>query len=264
MTVVGVVKDHKYRSIDETPIPMAWYMYAQIPVVGGMSVEMRVHGEPLAILPAAQKVVQQMDPNLPLIRPMTQRAQYDTTISQQILFARLGGFFGLLAVVLVATGLYGTLAYRVNNRTVEIGVRIAVGARRGQVMWLVLRDSLLMTAFGVAIGVPLALLVGKALTSALYEVKPYDPGIYGLAALGVAVVAIAASLAPRVEQPASIRSPRCVRSSLCAPDLRIEVTKNPSEFLGKCICAYHCYEFRSPSISADSRRVNFDRNWIPI
>ncbi len=196
MTVVGVVKDHKYRSIDETPIPMAWYMYAQIPVVGGMSVEMRVHGEPLAILPAAQKVVQQMDPNLPLIRPMTQRAQYDTTISQQILFARLGGFFGLLAVVLVATGLYGTLAYRVNNRTVEIGVRIAVGARRGQVMWLVLRDSLLMTAFGVAIGVPLALLVGKALTSALYEVKPYDPGIYGLAALGVAVVAIAASLAP--------------------------------------------------------------------
>jgi predicted permease len=196
MTVVGVVKDHKYRSINEMPIPMAWYMYAQIPVVGAMNVEMRVHGDPLAILPAAQKVVQQMDPNLPLIRPITQRAQFDTTISQQILFARLAGFFGLLAVVLVATGLYGTLAYRVNNRTVEIGVRIAVGAQRGQVMWMVLRDSLLMTAFGVAIGVPLALLVGKALTSSLYGVKPYDLGIYGFAALGVALVAIAASLIP--------------------------------------------------------------------
>jgi predicted permease len=196
MTIVGVVKDHKFRSIDETPIPMAWYMYAQIPVVGGMDVEMRVHGDPLAILPAARKAVQQMDPNLPLIKPMTQRAQYDTTISQQILFARLAGFFGLLAVVLVATGLYGTLAYRVNNRTVEIGVRIAVGARRGQVIWMVLRDSLLMTAFGVAIGVPLALLVGKALTSSLYGVKPYDLGIYGFAALGVAVVAVAASLVP--------------------------------------------------------------------
>ncbi len=196
MTVVGVVRDHKYRSIDETPIPMAWYMYAQIPVVGGMHVEMRVHGEPLAILPSAQKVVQQMDPNLPLIRPMTQRAQYDMTISQRVLFARLGGFFGLLAVVLVATGLYGTLAYRVNNRTVEIGVRIAVGAQRGQVMWMVLRDSLLMTAFGVAIGVPLALLVGKALTSSLYGVKPYDLGIYGFAALGVALVAMASSLVP--------------------------------------------------------------------
>jgi predicted permease len=196
MTVVGVVKDHKYRSIDEMPIPMAWYMYAQIPVIGAMNVEMRVHGGPLAILPATQKVVQQMDPNLPLIRPITQRAQFDTTISQQILFARLAGFFGLLAVVLVATGLYGTLAYRVNNRTVEIGVRIAVGAQRGQVVWMVLRDSLSMTAIGVVIGVPLALLVGKALTSSLYGVKPYDLGIYGFAALGVGVVAMVASLIP--------------------------------------------------------------------
>ena len=142
MTIVGVVKNHKYRSIDEEPIPMAWYMYAQIPMVGPMDVEMRVHGDPLAILPAARKAVQQLDPNLPLIRPMTQRAQFDTTISNQILFARLAGFFGLLAVVLVATGLYGTLAYRVNMRTAEIGVRMAMGARRGQVVWMILRDSL--------------------------------------------------------------------------------------------------------------------------
>jgi predicted permease len=196
MRIVGVVKNHKYRSIDEAPIPMAWAMYAQIPVIGEMHVEMRVHGDPLAILPSARKAVQQMDPNLPLIQPMTQRAQYDTTISQQVLFARLAGFFGLLAVVLVATGLYGTLAYRVNNRTVEIGVRIAVGAQRGQVMWMVLRDSLLMTAIGVAMGVPLALLVGKALTSSLYGVKPYDFAIYLFAAFGVAAVAITASLVP--------------------------------------------------------------------
>ena len=149
MTIVGVVKDHKYRSIDEDPIPMAWYMYAQIPVIGAMNVEMRVHGDPLAILPSARKVVQQLDPNLPLIQPMTQRAQFDTTISQQILFARLAGFFGFLAVVLVATGLYGTLAYRVSMRTAEIGVRMAVGARRGQVVWMILKDSLLLTATGV-------------------------------------------------------------------------------------------------------------------
>jgi predicted permease len=71
MTIVGVVKDHKYRSIDEEPIPMAWYMYAQIPVIGVMQVEMRVHGDPLAILPAARKTLQQLDPNLPLLQPMT-------------------------------------------------------------------------------------------------------------------------------------------------------------------------------------------------
>ncbi len=99
-------------------------------------------------------------------------------------------------MVLVATGLYGTLAYRVSNRTVEIGVRMAVGAQRGQVVWMVLRDSLMLTVAGVAIGIPLSLLVGKALTSTLYGVKPYDVAIYLSAALGVAAVAIAASVIP--------------------------------------------------------------------
>ncbi|MDR5728506.1 MAG: FtsX-like permease family protein, partial [Terriglobia bacterium] len=196
MTIVGVVKDHKYRSIEETPIPMAWYMYDQIPVIGQMSVEMRVRGEPLAILPTVQKVVAQMDPNLVLIQPTTQRAQYDSTISQQVLFARLSEFFGLLAILLVATGLYGTMAYRVNMRTAEIGVRMAVGARRGQVVWMVLRDSLLLTAIGVVLGIPLAILVGEALASSLYGVKPLDVLTYLLAVVGVAMVALAASAVP--------------------------------------------------------------------
>lgn len=195
-TIVGVVKNHKYRSIDEEPIPMAWVPYTQGPPVGKMHVELRVHGEPLAILPAARKALQQMDPNLPLIEPMTQRAQYDTTISRQLLFARLAGFFGLLAVALVATGLYGTLAYRVNNRTVEIGVRMAVGARRGQVVWMVLRDSLILTAAGIIMGTPIAALAGHALSSSLYGVRPYDGLIYCFAVLGLAIVAVAASMIP--------------------------------------------------------------------
>jgi predicted permease len=196
MTVVGVVKNHKYRSIDEQPIPMAWCMYAQIPNVGGMHVEMRVHGDPLAILPSARKAVQQMDPNLPLIKPMAQRAQFDTTISHQVLFARLAGFFGFLAVVLVATGLYGTLAYRVSMRTAEIGVRMAVGARREQVVWMILKDSLLLTVVGAVMGVPLAMLVGHALTSSLYGVKPLDAVSYWVAVMGVTVVALTASAVP--------------------------------------------------------------------
>jgi predicted permease len=196
MTVVAVVKDHKYRSINEEPIPMAWYMYAQIPVIGPENIELRVHGDALAILPAAQKVLQQMDPNLPLLKPMAQRAQYEETISQQLLFARLAGFFAILAVVLVATGLYGTLAYRVNNRTVEIGVRMAVGARRGQVVWMVLRDSLMLTAVGVAIGIPFAVLTGRALASSLYGVKPDDAMTFVFAVLGIAFVAVGASMIP--------------------------------------------------------------------
>jgi ABC-type antimicrobial peptide transport system permease subunit len=140
--------------------------------------------------------VQQMDPKLALIQPMTQRAQYETTISNQLLFASLAGFFGLLAVVLVATGLYGTLAFRVNRRTAEIGIRMAMGARRGQVVWMILRDSLLLTAAGVAIGVPCAMLVGRALGSSLYGVEPLDATSYLLAIGGVLSVALAASAVP--------------------------------------------------------------------
>ena len=109
---------------------------------------------------------------------------------------RLGEFFGLLAIVLVATGLYGTLAYRVNMRTAEIGVRMAVGARRGQVVWMILKSSLLLTAIGVVMGVPLAMLVGRALTSSLYGVKPMDAVSYLLAVAGVTLVALAASAIP--------------------------------------------------------------------
>ncbi len=196
MTVVGVVGNHKYRSIDEEPIPMAWYMYAQIPMVGKMDAEMRVHGDPLAILPAARKAVQQLDPNLPLIRPMTQREQYDLTISNQVLFARLAGCSGLLAVLLVATGLYGTLAYRVSRRTAEIGIRMAMGASRNQVLWMVLRESLFLTVIGVVLGVPLAILVGRALASALYGVRPLDGVSYLFAVLGVTCVAFVASALP--------------------------------------------------------------------
>ena len=196
MTIVGVVKNHKYRSIDEDPIPMAWYMYAQIPVAAKMNVELRVKGAPLAILASVRRTVQQIDPDLPLIQPTTQRAQYETTIARQLLFARLAGFFAVLAVVLVATGLYGTLVYRVNNRTIEIGVRMAMGAQRAQVVWMVLRDSLMLTAIGGAIGVPFALLAGKALASVLYGLKPNDLSSIWIAVAGVTLVAIGASLIP--------------------------------------------------------------------
>jgi predicted permease len=194
--IVGVVKNHKYRSMDEEPIPMAWYDYVQSPAEGEMHVEMRVRGDALAILPAVRKVVAQMDPDVPLIKPILQRKQFEQTISQQLMFARLAEFFGLLAIVLVATGLYGTLAYRVNMRTAEIGVRMAVGARRGQVVWMILKDSLLLTAVGVVMGVPLAMLVGRALTSSLYGVKPLDAASYLLAVAGVTLVALAASAVP--------------------------------------------------------------------
>ena len=196
-TIVGVVANHKYRSMDEAPIPMAWWDYAQGPGEGEMTVEMRVRGaNPLSILPAVRKTVAQLDPNAPLIEPTLQRKQFESTLSLQLLLARLAQFFGILAIVLVATGLYGTLSYRVNRRTAEIGVRMAVGARRGQVLWMILRDSLILTVIGLVLGLPLAALTGRALASSLYGVHPFDPLTYLLSIAGVAAVALGAGILP--------------------------------------------------------------------
>jgi ABC-type antimicrobial peptide transport system permease subunit len=102
----------------------------------------------------------------------------------------------VLAVVLIATGLYGKLAYRVNRRSAEIGVRMALGAQRSQVVWMVLRGSLLLTATGVAIGIPLAMAAGKGLESSLYGMKALDFESYMFAVFGVALVALLASAVP--------------------------------------------------------------------
>jgi predicted permease len=195
-TIVGVVGNHKYTTIEEVPVPMVWWNYTQGTGLGSMNIEMRVHSDALSILPAVQKIVADMDPNLPLINPLLQREQFEQTISNELMFARLAEFFGILAVLLVATGLYGTLAFRVNRRTAEIGVRMALGARRGHVLWLILRGNLLLTAIGILMGLPLAVLAARALSSSLYGVGPFDPWIYLSAVSGLTLVAIASSALP--------------------------------------------------------------------
>jgi ABC-type antimicrobial peptide transport system permease subunit len=112
------------------------------------------------------------------------------------MFARLAGCFGVLAIVLIATGLYGTLSYRVSKRSAEIGVRMALGAQRRQIIWMILRGSLLLTAMGVAIGIPIAMAASKGLKSSLYGVKPLGLTSYIFAIVGVAVVALTASGLP--------------------------------------------------------------------
>jgi predicted permease len=194
--IVGVVKDHKYTGVTEQTRPVLWSPYSQENSVGEMHVEMRVHGDPLAILPAAQNVIRQIDPNLPLLKPELQQAQFEESISQQILFARLAECFGLLAVVLVATGVYGTLAYRVSRRTAEIGVRMALGARRGQVVWMILQSSLWLSLIGILMGAPLAILISRVLASSLYQVKPFDAITYIAAVVGLLLVSLIASAIP--------------------------------------------------------------------
>ncbi|MGB9196953.1 MAG: ABC transporter permease [Terriglobales bacterium] len=196
-TIVGVARDSRYRGVDEQPIPMAYYPTFQNLHAGNtVHVEVRVNGEPLNLLPTLRQVVHDIDPNVPLEKPLTQRAQFEESYLQPKMFARLGGFFGGLAALLVATGLYGTLSYRTRRRSAEIGTRVALGAQRGQVLWMVMRESLLISGIGTALGLPLTLACVHFLGSMLYQLSPFDPLSFALAMFCIALVAGGAAFLP--------------------------------------------------------------------
>jgi predicted permease len=195
-TIVGVAADSKYTGVDEKPRPMLYFPFWQRGSVSDMQVELHTTGNPESLIPSVRAVLHNLDPNLPMQKPMTQRAQFDESFSQPRLFARLAMFFGLLAALLVATGLYGTLAYRVSRRTSEIGVRMALGAQRIAVLWMVLRESLLISVAGVAAGVPLAIAGAQLMRSMLFGVMPGDSRSFVGALLGVTLVALISSAIP--------------------------------------------------------------------
>jgi predicted permease len=194
--IIGMVKDHKYTGIMEPAMPMCWTVFTQGGLVNELDVELRVKGDPMKMLPTVRKFMQEINPDTPLLEPMAQTEVFRQSISQQIMFARLAGCFGVLAVVLIATGLYGTLSYRVSKRRAEIGVRMALGAQRWRIVWMILRGSLLLTTIGVVTGIPLAIAASKGLASSLYGVKPLDVPIFVFAIGGVVLVALAASGLP--------------------------------------------------------------------
>ena len=140
------------------------------------------------MLPTIRQLVHDIDPNVPLEKPMTQRAQFEESYAEPTMFARLGGFFGGLAALLVATGLYGTLSFRTNRRTAEIGTRMALGAQRSRVLWMIMRESLLISCSGAAIGFFLAFFCARLLKSMLYQLSPLDRVSFGLATCCVVMV----------------------------------------------------------------------------
>ncbi len=195
-TIVGLAANSKYRAVDEETRPMAYFPYTQVPGISTMHFELRTAGSPAALLPEVESAVRQFGPDLPLLEPMTQQEQFARSFVQQRLFSRLATFFGLLAALLVAIGLYGTLAYRVSRRTAEIGVRMALGAQRGAVLWMVLRECLVVTVAGVVIGLPLAIAGARVLRSTLYGLGPGDPLTFAAALAGMLLVTLIASLIP--------------------------------------------------------------------
>jgi predicted permease len=188
--IVGVCADTRYDALRNNPPPMHFGLYRQQPEMGGLTYIVRTRMKAEAIVPSLRAAVQRIDPNLPLLDIRTQRQQIDADLQQERIFASLSTGFGLLALTLACVGIYGIMAYTVAQRTNEIGIRLALGARRGQVRGMVLRESGWLAVAGVAIGILVALGLGRLVESLLYGVKATDP----LSILGAALLLLGVAL----------------------------------------------------------------------
>jgi len=197
--IVGVCRDAKYDDLKDEVAPTAYLPYLQDDELNrGMTFELRTAMAPMSVAGAVQRVVAAIDRSVPVAEMRTQEEQIRETLGPERMFAGVVGSFGAIAALLAAIGLYGVMAQAVTRRTNEIGIRMALGAGRGDVQWMVLRESLWMVAAGLAIGIPAALALTKLVEQALYGIKPNDPVSFVAAgALIVAVAALAAWIPAR-------------------------------------------------------------------
>ena len=189
--VIGVVEDVKYNSLEEDPQPGDYLPYTQN-VRYLNDFEVRHTGDSAVVVAAIRQAIHDVDRTLPISDVMTLHEQVARSTTNQRLVAQLSTFFGLLAVFLSCIGIYGLMSYVVTRRTNEIGIRMALGAERSQVLWLVMRESLWLVALGIAIGVPVALAGNRLVKSMLFGLQASDP--VSLLA-GVAVLLVVAGLA---------------------------------------------------------------------
>jgi predicted permease len=193
--VIGVVKDAKYGTLTEEFRPMAFYSHAQQPDALSNFV-VRVSGSAGAVVPQIRQAFKQVNRNLPIDDVLTLSDHIGRSLVQQKLVARLAAFFGALALLLACVGLYGVMSYGVARRTNEIGIRMALGAHRRNVLWLVLREALTLVLIGLVIGVLASLAATRTAATLLYELKPNDPLTIALATLLLAAVAAFAGYVP--------------------------------------------------------------------
>jgi len=196
MEIVGVVKDMKEGDLKEKPKPWTFTPVLQNPAPGAVTFYVRTARDPLTVAQAARQVVRRMDAGLPVYDLKTLDTQIDETHFLDRLFASLSVAFGLLATLLASVGLYGITAFNVSRRTQEIGIRMALGAARGNVLRLVMREMLILAGAGLIIGVPATLVLGRLVESQLYEMKAANPMVIGGATAVVLLVSILAGYIP--------------------------------------------------------------------
>jgi len=196
MEIIGVVQDIKYTNLrDEIP-EQAYIPYLGSHFLSGMTVYLRTAYDPNQLMPAVRAKVRELDSSLPIYEMRTTEVQISNSLSNERMIASLSSVFGFLATLLAAIGLYGVMAYSVAQRRREIGIRMALGAEPVRVIWMVMRDVLLVVAIGVAVGVPAALALMRMVASQLYGLSAHDPSTLALATAGLALVACAAGYLP--------------------------------------------------------------------
>jgi predicted permease len=210
--IVGVVGNARYGTLKGEFRDIVYFPFNQRSYrpVDQMTFALRTSGDPLRYVNTVREIVRQADARVPVTNVKTQAAQVDQTMNQEIVLARLYTAFALLALFIACVGLYGTMAYTVARRTGEIGIRMALGAQRGTVVWMVLRQAFVLAMAGLAIGVPTALGTSRFVESFLFEVKPNSPAsVVGAVAILLSAVLLAgyvpARKASRIDPMTAVR-----------------------------------------------------------
>jgi putative ABC transport system permease protein len=202
LTVVGIVADERHNGVtgivkEKFFVPHSqWHIATGGNLIRSAFVVARTTGDPMSVAGAARSVVRQMDPTLPVANVRSMKEVVAAALATPRLTGLLLGAFAAIALALAAVGIYGVLAYLVSQRTQEIGVRLAIGADRSEVLRMILRQGLTLALSGVAVGIAAALLLTRLMQSLLYEVKPADPATFVAVPVILLLVSLIASYIP--------------------------------------------------------------------
>jgi ABC-type antimicrobial peptide transport system permease subunit len=200
--IVGVSHDARDHDMKDKVEPRFYIPFLQgffdgtTEVNGNVNYELRTSGDPQALIEPARKAVAAVNGNIPVPHVDTVENLVDNSLQEQFVVAKLSSAFGALALLLACIGLYGVMSYSVAGRTREIGIRMALGAKSNSVLWMVLREAMIMLAIGIAIGIPLSSAGTRALRSMLFGVGLFDPPSIGSSVLLLLAVGLIAAFLP--------------------------------------------------------------------